>query len=104
MPSRPILLPLLIALSLWSMPLIADERADLSVDNSYASSVAAEIEIMRVRLGSNPSLSASATLMEADDLLRRFRQAPGNQKASIQSQLDSAMARAELELNVGLRK
>jgi hypothetical protein len=67
-------------------------------DDAWAAAKTAEIEVMRVRLGSTPSANAFASLIEAEDLLRRFKTAPVTQKSSLRSQVDASVARLELEL------
>lgn len=91
-----------LAISLWLVggALAADGPAPSS-DNAYAAAKSAEIEMLKVRASANSALGAGPVLMEADDLLRRFRQAPAAEKGSLRSQLDAALARAELELSRG---
>lgn len=71
-------------------------------DESWAAAKSAELEVMPARLGANPAINASATLIEVEDLLRRFRTAPAAQKSSLRSQVDASAARLELEL-AGIR-
>lgn len=97
------MMPLVAALVVWSLSAPAAEHPNGGSDNAYAAAKSAEIETMRARLGAYPSASAGATLMEADDLLRRFRQAPAAEKGGLRGQLDSTMARLELELSGAMR-
>jgi hypothetical protein len=93
------LIPVLV-LSLWiGGALAADKQPRVSNDNAYAAAKSAEIEILKVRASGAPMGGAAATLMEADDLLRRFRQAPAAEKEGLRAQLDTSLARAELELS-----
>lgn len=92
-------LPLLLAVIALLSPVTAfaaDKPASNS-DEVYASNRAVDLEVMRLRLGTNPSPSATATLIEAEDLLRRFRQAPAKEKPSLKSQLDAAVARMQMD-------
>lgn len=82
---------------------MAAESAPTMSDESWAAAKSAEIEVMRARLGANPSVNASATLIEVEDLLRRFRTAPAAQKPPLRSQVDASAARLELEL-AGIRR
>jgi len=77
----------------------ADAPYSPSADAAFVAAKAAAIESLRSRLSVSPSVSAGTTLMEADDLLRRYQQAPAAQKNALRSQLDSAVARAELQLS-----
>jgi len=92
-----------IAFALVALVALAAQAADrpesASTDAAFVATKAAAIETLRARLAVNPSVSAGATLMEADDLLRRYQQAPAAQKTALRSQLDSALVRAELELD-----
>lgn len=91
-----------LAVFLWlGSALAADKPAPSSSDNAYAAAKAAEIETLKARASMTPQAGAgaTATLMEADDLLRRFRQAPAAEKTSLRAQLDTTLARAELELS-----
>jgi hypothetical protein len=75
----------------------ADKPAPSNPDDAWAAAKSAEIETMRVRLGTSPSANSMATLFETEDLLRRFRTSPAAQKAAMRSQVDAAMARLEME-------
>lgn len=68
-------------------------------DDVYAASKTADIEAMRLRMGAHPNIGGTATLMEAQDALRRYRQAPPEGKTQARAVLDAALARAELEAN-----
>jgi len=94
------LIPALV-LCLWVGGAMAADKPATSSDNAYAAAKSAEIETLKVRASANPSMGATATLMEADDLLRRFRQASAAEKGGLRAQLDATMARAELELSRG---
>ncbi|ARJ67769.1 hypothetical protein WV31_19960 [Magnetospirillum sp. ME-1] len=94
------LLPAL-AVCLWLGGAWAADKPAPSSDNAYAAAKSAEIETLKVRASAHSAMGAGPILMEADDLLRRFRQAPAAEKASLRSQLDAALARAELELSRG---
>jgi hypothetical protein len=92
-------LPLALAILTLLSPLtaISADKPRSNPDEVYASNRAVDLEVMRLRLGTNPSPGASATLIEAEDLLRRFRQAPAKDKPSLKSQLDAAVARMEMD-------
>lgn len=77
---------------------------DRPADDAYIAAKSAEIETMRARLGVDPSATASATLIEAEDLLRRLRQTPPAKQDAGRSQLDAALARLGLELSADKRK
>ncbi len=94
------LIPALV-LSLWIGGAVAADKPGSPSDNAYAATASAQIETLKVRASANPSIGATSTLMEADDLLRRFRQAPAAEKGGLRAQLDATLARAELELGRG---
>lgn len=77
----------------------ADKVSQSASDGAYAAGKSAEIETLRARASMGHATGASTTLMEADDLLRRFRQATAAEKSTLRAQLDSVLARAELELS-----
>ena len=83
--------------SLISGAVLAAEKSTSSPDSAWVAAKSAEIETMRVRLGTSPSTNATSTLIEVEDLLRRFKTAPADQKNSLRSQVDAAVARLELE-------
>ena len=67
-------------LSLTAGSVMAAEKPNASMDDAYAAAKSAEIETMRVRLGTNPSINATTTLIETENLLRQFQSAPPAQK------------------------
>lgn len=87
---------LLLALGL-AQPAAAADAANR--DDVYAAAKTADLEAMRLRLGPNPSASAGATFIEAQEALRRYRQAPPAAKNEARAVLDAALARLELEAN-----
>jgi hypothetical protein len=94
----PAILGVLLSLALGTAQ-AADKVSQSASDGAYAAGKAAEIETLRARASMHQSTGLSSTLMEADDLLRRFRQAPAAEKSTLRAQLDSVLARAELELS-----
>ncbi len=95
------LIPALVLSLLIGGAMAADKPRAVSSDNAYAAGKSAEIEMLKVRASANPSVGATSTLMEADDLLRRFRQAAAAEREGLRAQLDATLARAELELGRG---
>lgn len=87
-----------LALALWLGGALAADKPVPSSDNAYAAAKSAEIETLKGRASAHSAMGAGPILMEADDLLRRFRQAPAAEKGGLRAQLDAALARAELEL------
>lgn len=94
-------IPLFAALILWANGAGGAERPAQGAEDAYAAAKSAEIDSMRVRLSAAPSASGTATLMEAEALLRRFRAAPPPEKATLRPQLDAAIATLSLELANG---
>ncbi|OAN45849.1 hypothetical protein [Magnetospirillum moscoviense] len=92
-------LPLALAILTLLSPLTAfsADKLGSKPDEVYVSNRAADQEVMRLRLGTNPSPGATATLIEAEDLLRRFRQAPAKEKPGLRSQFNAAVARMEMD-------
>lgn len=66
-------------------------------DDAYASAKSADIEALRLRLPARATVAA--TLLEAQEALRRYRQANPEAKAEARAVLDAAVARLELEAN-----
>ncbi|CDK97919.1 protein of unknown function [Magnetospirillum gryphiswaldense MSR-1 v2] len=92
-------LPLALVILTLLSPLnaISADKPEANPDAVYASNRAVDLEVMRLRLGTNPSPGATATLIEAEDLLRRFKQAPAKDKPALRSQIDAAVARMEMD-------
>lgn len=88
---------LLAALLLWSPAWAQDEGA---VSDAMIAAKAAQVETLRARVGTVSSPIASATLIEADNLLRQLRAAPPAKRAPIAAQLDAALTRGDLEVDV----
>ncbi|KAF0222735.1 MAG: hypothetical protein FD176_2412 [Rhodospirillaceae bacterium] len=63
----------------------------------------AQIESLRARASLSPAATTSATLIEADDLLRQLRQAPPDKRLALRSQLETALIRLELEIDAAGR-
>lgn len=76
-------------------PVAAAERAH--TDDVYAASKSADIEALRLRLPQRAT--ATATLLEAQEALRRYRVATPERKGEARAVLDAAVARLELEAN-----
>lgn len=76
-------------------PAAAAERAH--TDDVYAAAKSAHIEALRLRLPQRPT--ATTTLLEAQEALRRYREANPERKGESRAILDAAMARLELEAN-----
>lgn len=93
-------LPILALLAILA-PIIAsaaDKSASVNSDEfTWAAAKSVEIETMRLRIGTSPSVNATTTLIETEDLLRRFKAAPPSQKNALRAQIDAAAARLELE-------
>lgn len=92
-------LALAAALALGAGSALAADKPAAASDGAYAAAKSAEIETLKARASLNQASGLTPTLMEADDLLRRFRQASPAEKVSIRAQLDATLARAELELS-----
>lgn len=71
--------------------------------DSFAAAKSAQIELLRARLGADPSPAAWSTLIEAENLLRQYEQAPAKQKQTVGTQLDAALTRLDLEIAAGSR-
>lgn len=63
----------------------------------------AQIESLRARASLSPVATTSATLIEADNLLRQLRQAPPDKRLALRSQLETALIRLELEIDAAGR-
>lgn len=88
-------------LGAWAAPALAADKAPAASENAYAAAKSAEIETLKARASMRPNAGSGATLMEADDLLRRYRLAPAAEKGGLRAQLDAALARAEMEISSG---
>lgn len=96
-------LPIIALLAFLAPGIVQAADKPTTPDDAWAAAKSAEIETMRVRIGTAPSANAYATLIEVDDLLRQFKSAPANQKAAMKAQVDAAVARLELEAAAGRR-
>ena len=83
---------------------LAADNANTSDDDAFATAKYAQIEVARFRSGAQPSPSVMASMIEAEDLLRRFREAPATQKPVLRSQLDAAVARLDMETSSGMSR
>lgn len=63
----------------------------------------AQIETLRARAATTPSATTAATLIEADNLLRRYRAAPAGKRDALRSQVEAALGRLELEIDAAGR-
>lgn len=79
---------------------LAAEKGSDSADISIRS---ARVETVRARLATVSSPSAAATMLDADDLLRQLKAAPADKRAALAAQLDAALTRAELEIDMANR-
>lgn len=80
--------------------LAAETKGSDSADISIRS---ARVETVRARLATVSSPSAAATMLDADDLLRQLKAAPADKRAALAAQLDAALTRAELEIDMANR-
>ncbi|MGE5475266.1 MAG: hypothetical protein ACM3Q1_01305 [Bacteroidales bacterium] len=78
--------------------------ADPLAEGAESAAKAAQIETLRVRLGAAPSPDATATLLEAENLLRQLGAAPATKRDALRAQLDTALARLELEADAAGRR
>lgn len=74
-----------------------------AISDAAIATRAAQVETLRARLSLVSSPTASATLIDADDLLRQLRAAPAAKRAPIMSQLDAALARGDMEVDAAER-
>lgn len=74
-----------------------------TVSDAIVAAQAARVETLRARVGTVSSPTAAATLIEADDLLRRLRAAPPAKRASLSAQLDAALTRGDFEVDFANR-
>lgn len=83
---------------------LAADKATTRDDDAFATAKYAQIEVARLRSGAQASPSVMASMIEAEDLLRRFREAPAAQKPVLRSQLDAAAARLDMETSSGMSR
>lgn len=86
---------LLAALSIFSA--YATDR-----DNAHEADLAvksAQVETLRARAAVHPSATTTATLIEAENLLRQLREAKPDKRGALRAQLEAALARLELEID-----
>lgn len=74
-----------------------------ATDNATLATKSAQVETLRARLSTVSSPTASATLIEAENLLRQLRAAPPAKRGAIAAQLDAALTRADLEIDAAAR-
>ena len=91
----------IVASLLLSAPALAAEttqsfQADLA-------NKSAQLETLRARSAMNPAATTSATLIEADNLLRQLREASPDRRPALRSQLEAALVRLELEIDAAVR-
>lgn len=72
-------------------------------EDAYGAAKAAELETKRVRMSLNPTPSASATLIEAEQALSRYLRAAKGANEDARAQLDAALARLDMEIATGAR-
>lgn len=87
----------LLALGLGLPAAAAADQANR--DDVYAASKSADIEAMRLRMAAHPSASATSTFLEAQEALRRYREAAPEHKTQARAVLDASLARLEIEVN-----
>ncbi|HLO78995.1 MAG TPA: hypothetical protein VK196_21270 [Magnetospirillum sp.] len=92
-----LMLPLLM---LFGTAIAGETKATSDADVALK---AARVEAVRARLGTVSSPTASATLLEAENLLRQLRAAPPAKRDALASQLDAALSRADLEIDAASR-
>jgi TolA-binding protein len=92
-------LPYALAILALLSPMVAmsADKPASSSDDIYTANKSVEIEVVRLLLGGNPSPNITAIILDAEGLLRRVKEAPSDQKVSLRSQLDAAIARLEME-------
>lgn len=78
-------------------PVHAAEQANR--DDIYAASKSADIEALRLRMGAHPSVDGTTSVIEAQEALRRYRQATPESKTQARAILDAVLGRLELEAN-----
>lgn len=91
---------ILISLAMAGSAMAADAGKTREADLDAKS---AQLEILRVRAAATPSATTTATVLEADNLLRQLRQAPPDKRNALRAQLDAALARLELEIDAAGR-
>lgn len=64
---------------------------------------AAQVEMLRTRAAVHPSATTTATLIEAENLLRQLRDAKPDKRDALRAQLEAALARLELEIDAAGR-
>lgn len=99
---RNAVLTLLAILALSFAAGAADRRA--AIDDAAIATKSAQVETLRARLATVSSPNASASLIEAEDLLRQLRATPPAKRAPIAAQLDAALTRTDLEIDAAARQ
>lgn len=84
---------------LLALLMLAGHSPAWAADDTVIAVQSARIETLRARLATVSSPAASATLLEADSLLRQLHAAPPAGRPAIAAQLESALTRAELEID-----
>lgn len=74
-----------------------------SLDSADIAVQSARLETLRARAAMTPSVTTNATLIEAESLLRQLRQAPTEKRQALNSQLDAALGRLDLEIDSASR-
>ena len=88
---------LALAILLWATVSWAADAISKPDDN-YSASKAMEIEVMRLRMGMTPSMDVSITIIEAEDVLRRYRLASSSDRENMKPQFDAIMNRLSLQM------
>jgi hypothetical protein len=99
---RNAVLTLLAILALSFAAGAADRPA--AIDDAAIATKSAQVETLRARLATVSSPYASASLIEAESLLRQLRAAPPAKRAPIAAQLDAALTRIDLEIDTAARQ
>lgn len=96
---KALLLAAILAATATSPACAADQadRADLAAKS-------AQIEALRARASLSPTVTTSATLIEAESLLHQLRQAPPRKRDALRAQLETALIRLDLEIDAAGRE
>lgn len=88
---------------LATLSLAGAARAGEAINDAGVTAKATQVELLRARLSTVSSPTASATLLEAENLLRQLRAAPPAKRTSIAAQLDAALVRGDMEVDAAKR-
>lgn len=93
-----------ILILLATLALAGTAQAGEAISDATIAAKAAQVETLRARLSTVSSPTASATLLEAESLLRQLGTAPADKRTLIAAQLDAAITRADLEIDAASRR